>query len=190
MNNSIFSGLLDPSLPSHKWKIERKVTKSGPKTGKVKYFTSLIVPPYVFKRKEDKKVNCIATFTCNLCEHLTPTVSTRAKAIKVSEDMDGKPEYMLKTCPTVKDHQCLPSSTYDLSQSFYPRCYEKIEDDPERSIGSIYKEVKTELYDQVTDLQRITLVDEIPSLQDCNGNLYKFRNQFFPPPPNTPVSSI
>ena len=180
---------MDPrNLPSHSWRTTAKVTKTGKKIGKLKYFVSLIVPPYIFKRKEDKKVGCISTFTCNLCENLTPTVSTRAKAIKTCQDMDGKPEYLLKICPEVKDHECVPSSTYDISQSFYPKCYELIKSDPELSIGKVYSQIYSELFDSVTDLQRISLVAELPTLQDCNSNLYTYRNEFFPHPPETPVS--
>ena len=43
-------------LPAHRFVQEEKVVKSGKSKGQKKYITSLVIPPYTFRRKVDKKV--------------------------------------------------------------------------------------------------------------------------------------
>ena len=64
-------------LPAHRFVQEEKVVKSGKSKGQKKYITSLVIPPYTFRRKVDKKVGNTALFTCNLCEKLGCKISTK-----------------------------------------------------------------------------------------------------------------
>ena len=115
------------SLPDHRWEIKLKSNS---------YVASLIMPPYVFKRKVNKKVGLISSFSCNTCERLKPPVIRYAKAIKVSENEDGKPSYKLLRVPD--NHECLPSSVNVKSREFYPICQRIIDDKATTSIGIVY----------------------------------------------------
>ena len=125
------------SLPDHRWEVELKSNS---------YVASLIMPPYVFKRKVNKKVGLISSFSCNTCERLKPPVITYAKAIKYSENEDGKPSYKLLRVPD--NHECLPQHEKDLVQN------------------------------------------GMPSMEQCNGNLYTYRDTKYPPDPKTTVSLV
>ena len=65
-------------LPEHEFVTEEKIVKSGKNKGQRKYTTTLIIPPFVFKRKVDKKVGSACLFTCNGCEKLGHRIGMRA----------------------------------------------------------------------------------------------------------------
>ena len=62
-------------LPEHEFVTEEKTVKSGKNKGQKKYTTTLMIPPYIFKRKVDKKVGSACLFTCNGCEKLGHRIS-------------------------------------------------------------------------------------------------------------------
>ena len=127
-------------LPAHRFVQEEKVVKSGKSKGQKKYITSLVIPPYTFKRKVDKKVGNTALFTCNSCEKLGYR-GVSASAVKTSEDNDGKCEYELTRIP--KEHKCVPSSTTYLKKEFTKALYDEVAKNPLKSIGKIYEETRT-----------------------------------------------
>ena len=127
-------------LPTHRFVQEEKVVKSGKSKGQKKYITSLVIPPYTFKRKVDKKVGNTALFTCNSCEKLGYR-GVSASAVKTSEDNDGKCEYELTRIP--KEHKCVPSSTIHLKKEFTKALYDEVAKNPLKSIGKIYEETRT-----------------------------------------------
>ena len=86
-------------LPEHEFVTTEKIVKSGKDKGKKKYTTTLMIPPYAFKRKTDRKVGGNAIFTCNSCAKLGYT-GISATAVKLSENEDGKSEYELLKVPT------------------------------------------------------------------------------------------
>ena len=54
-------------LPEHEFITIEKIVKSGKDKGKKKYTTTLMIPPYAFKRKTDRKIGGNAIFKCNSC---------------------------------------------------------------------------------------------------------------------------
>ena len=106
--------IVENELPEHEFVTSEKVVKSGKDKGKKKYTTTLMIPPYAFKRKTDRKVGGNAIFTCNSCAKLGYT-GISATAVKLSENEDGKSEYELLKVPT--DHKCVLNSNSHLKIS-------------------------------------------------------------------------
>ena len=147
-------------LPTHRFVQEEKVVKSGKSKGQKKYITSLVIPPYTFRRKVDKKVGNTALFTCNLCEKLGYR-GVSASAVKTSEDNDGKCEYELTRIP--KDHKCVPSSTTHLKKEFTKALYDEVAKNPLKSIGKIYEETRTRFTSQLeNEDEKLTFLQDIP----------------------------
>lgn len=92
----------EQAVPSHYFDIQPKKTKRNPDG----YTASLIIPPFVFKRKNQYKDS--AVFTCNSCDKAG--VSTIANAKQTGEDENGFPKYELVAWP--RSHKCAPSSNF------------------------------------------------------------------------------
>ena len=170
-------------LPAHRFVQEEKVVKSGKSKGQKKYITSLVIPPYTFKRKVDKKVGNTALFTCNLCEKLGYR-GVSASAVKTSEDNDGQCEYELTRIP--KDHKCVPSSTTHLKKEFTKALYDEVAKNPLKSIGKIYEETRTRSTSQIeNENEKLTFLQDIPSFRSVNPDLYRHRQSFIPKAPSS-----
>ena len=157
--------------------------KSGKSKGQKKYITSLVIPPYTFKRKVDKKVGNTALFTCNSCEKLGYR-GVSASAVKTSEDNDGKCEYELTRIP--KEHKCVPSSTTHLKKEFTKALYDEVAKNPLKSIGKIYEETRTRFASQLeNENEKLTFLQDIPSFRSVNSDLYKHRQSFIPKAPSS-----
>ena len=113
-------------LPEHEFITSEKTVQTGKNKGTKKYITTLLIPPYTFKRKADRKVGGNTIFTCNSCAKLGYTNS--ATAIKVSENEDGKSEYELTRIPEA--HKCVPSSTAHLKKEFTKALYDEVAKNP------------------------------------------------------------
>ena len=163
------------SLPEFEWEIK---LKSG------NYVASLIVPPYVFRRKIGKKIGLVSSFCCTTCEK--KNVTNNAKAVLISIDEDGRPTYDLQFVP--ETHACSPPSMNIKSRQFYPICHRIMTDNKTMSIGKVYKLAKKEILSGLTPLQTKQVIRGIPTMEQCNGNLYKFRGSFYPPALKTAVS--
>ena len=159
-----------------RFKTEPKTIGSGPNAGKEKWVSSLIIPPYTFKRKLDNKVGATVTFSCNGCESCG--VWTYAKAIKTGIDESGKPSYELKSTPT--EHACAPSEVLDIATQFIQKVKEKIKVDCTRSVALAYEETKAEMTKGMSYVQRNAFHAETGSFTDSHSNLYRFRNQLIP----------
>ena len=61
-------------------------------------------------------------------------------------------------------------------------------DNKTMSIGKVYKLAKKEILSGLTPLQTKQVIRGIPTMEQCNGNLYKFRGSFYPPDLKTAVS--
>ena len=126
-------------LPEHEFITIEKIVKSGKDKGKKKYTTTLMIPPYAFKRKTDRKVGGNAIFTCNSCAKLGYT-GISATAVKLSEN-EGKSEYELLKVPT--DHKCVLNSNSHLKKKFVKALYEEVAKNPLKPVGKIYEEVRS-----------------------------------------------
>ena len=126
-------------LPEHEFVTEEKTVKSGKNKGQKKFTTTLMIPPYVYKRRVDKKVGNVCLFTCNGCEKLGHRIS--ASCVKVSEDSNGKCEYELTRIPN--SHRCVPSLTSHLKKKFTKALYNEVANDPLKPVGKIYEELRS-----------------------------------------------
>ena len=165
-------------LPEHEFVTEEKTVKSGKNKGQKKYTTTLIIAPFVFKRKLDKKVGSACLFTCNGCEKLGYR-GISASCVKVSEDFNGKCEYELTRIP--KSHKCVPSSTSHLKKKFTKALYNGVANDPLKPVGKIYEEVRSRFTSELdNEDEKMLFLNDIPTLKSINADLYKHRKLFIP----------
>lgn len=176
--NFVISGSEEstPETGVPRFRTEPKIIASGNNAGKEKWVSSLVIPPYTFKRKVDNKVGGTVTFSCNGCESCD--VWTYAKAIKTGIDENGKPSYELKSTPTV--HACAPSEVLDIATQFTAKVKEKIKENCLRSVALAYEETKAEMTKGMNKVQRNAFHAETGSFAGSHGNLYRFRNQLIP----------
>ena len=159
-------------LPEHEFVTEEKTVKSGKNKGQKKYTTTLMIPPYIFKRKVDKKVGSACLFTCNGCEKLGYRIS--ASCIKVSKDSKGKCEYKLTRTPT--SHRCTPSSTSHLKTKFTKALYHEVANDPIKPVGKIYEELRSRFTSELDNEDiKISFLNDIPSFKSINPDLNRHR---------------
>ena len=165
-------------LPEHEFVTEEKIVKSGKNKGQKKYTTTLIIAPFVFKRKLDKKVGSACLFTCNGCEKLGYR-GISASCVKVSEDLNGKCEYELTRIP--KSHKCVPSSTSHLKKKFTKALYNGVANDPLKPVGKIYEELRSRFTSELdNEDEKMLFLNDIPTLKSINPDLYKHRKLFIP----------
>ena len=159
-------------LPEHEFITIEKIVKSGKDKGKKKYTTTLMIPPYAFKRKTDRKVGGNAIFTCNSCAKLGYT-GISATAVKLSEN-EGKSEYELLKVPT--DHKCVLNSNSHLKKKFVKSLYEEVAKNPLKPVGKIYEEVRSACttYMDNEDDKKVFL-SNIPNLKTIFSDLCKYR---------------
>ena len=163
-------------LPEHEFVTEEKTVKSGKNKGQKKYTTTLIIAPFVFKRKLDKKVGSACLFTCNGCEKLGYR-GISASCVKVSEDFNGKCEYELTRIP--KSHKCVPSSTSHLKKKFTKALYNGVANDPLKPVGKIYEELRSRFTSELdNEDEKMLFLNDIPTLKTINPDLYKHRKLF------------
>ena len=147
-------------LPEHEFVTEEKTVKSGKNKGQKKYTTTLMIPPYIFKRKVDKKVGSACLFTCNGCEKLGHRIS--ASCVKVSEDSNGKCEYELTRIPN--SHRCVPSSTSHLKKKFTKALYNEVANDPLKPVGKIYEELRSRFTSELdNEDEKMLFLNDIPT---------------------------
>ena len=168
-------------LPEHEFITIEKIVKSGKYKGNKKYTTTLMIPPYAFKRKTDRKVGGNAIFTCNSCAKLGYT-GISATAVKLSENEDGKSEYELLKVPT--DHKCVLNSNSHLKKKFVKSLCEEVAKNPLKPVGQIYEEVRSRFTtDMDNEDDRMLFLSDIPNLKAINSDLYKYRKEFIPKAP-------
>ena len=159
-------------LPEHEFVTEEKTVKSGKNKGQKKYTTTLMIPPYIFKRKVDKKVGSACLFTCNGCEKLGHRIS--ASCVKVSEDSNGKCEYELTRIPN--SHRCVPSSTSHLKKKFTKALYNEVANDPLKPVGKIYEELRSRFTSELdNEDEKMLFLNDIPTFKTINPDLYRHR---------------
>ena len=172
-------------LPEHEFVTEEKTVKSGKNKGQKKYTTSLMIPPFIFKRKVDKKVGSACLFTCNGCEKLGHRIS--ASCVKVSEDSNGKCEYELTRVPN--SHRCVPSSTSHLKKKFTKALYNEVANDPLKPVGKIYEELRSRFTSELdNEDEKMLFLNDIPTFKTINPDLYRHRQLFIPKAPKSFVS--
>ena len=110
---------------------------------------------------------------------------TYASAVTTKVDHE-KPFYELIKWPIT--HACVPPTTLVQSKKFLRSVKDLIEKNPTKSIGQCYKEMRSSFTSKMTDdNEKQNFLTEIPSLETCRANLYKFRNRFIPKNPATSV---
>ena len=176
---------LPNQLPKHFWRPREGKTVDG----KTKWFVNLEIGSYVFGRYQDRPIGGLATFSCLECDNIKPRIRTYAKARKVSISPEGLPIYELVQAPLKTDHSCSPLSTNPLKHDFIPKCKNLIKSTLKKqeqvSVGNVYKQVRQETLEPLTSRQKDHIAVQIPTFEQCNGNLYTYRSDFFPTEPKT-----
>lgn len=172
--------------PTHYFSISEQIIRSGKLKGNVKYVVNLVLPPYLFKRKVDApSEGKRATFACIRCE--TEGHNLYAKCVK-NFSGEPKPSYTLLSWPNTESHKCLPSPSAHLIKKFMDSIYASLRTKPWMSVAGLYKHERTLITNTLDDDEKIVFLSEIPKWRSCNANFYRFRNQFIPKQPSTPVS--
>ena len=170
--------------PDHYFWVKNEQFKSGKRKGESRWLVSLVIPPYIFKRKKERK-NGYTYFSCNSCAQIGGKGSY-ATAQK-SENADGSPSFELRSW--CNQHECSPSSTNHLVKEFLDHMYNEVKKDPTRAIPTIYEEIRGKISKNLDKDQKITFLQEIPSQRNICSSLYKYRREFIPAAPNEYVSS-
>ena len=110
-------------------------------------------------------------------------VKNTAHAVKYE---NGETCYELVHWPV--DHDCAPSATSHLKNIFRDRCFTAVENDPTKSVFQIYKEIRTELGQNLEPDDKISFLCEIPKLHSIRVQLYNHRRNFIPKSPEDFVS--
>ena len=165
-------------VPSHYFDIQTKKTKRNPDG----VTTSLIIPPYVFKRKNQYKDS--AVFTCNSCDK--QGVSTIARAKQTGEKENGFPEYELVSWP--RSHKCAPSSNFHRVREFSDRCYAEVDQNPTKPIFEIYEEVSQSMSENMNEDEKKLFFFDIPDKYAIKAGLYRRRRHHIPRAPISFVS--
>ena len=87
------------------------------------------------------------------------------------------------SAPKSSQHKCKRNPFSHLVDEFSRRCYQKVEQDPVRSIGEIYFEVRDELSADLTEDDKLIFFGDISSLKSMENNLYLYRENFRPKRP-------
>ena len=95
---------LDQELPTddeifleHSFVKKEHTVKQGKDKGGKKVFVSLVVGPYIFKRRQNPKEDGLVTFSCNGCFSLGETVLAYAwKTVDSDDPMKVKPFIQIK----------------------------------------------------------------------------------------------
>jgi hypothetical protein len=145
------------------------VQKNGDRT-----LVRLESPPYIFLRKKDShKDGGRVTFVCNGCK----VYAHATKHIKEN----GEVSFTLLDIP--KNHICSPSPVRHLIARFKRQLKDAIAKEPTKSINEIYSNLRDEFSRNMTEDTKIAFIQDIPSFEKCNPNLYTFRKCFIPNAP-------
>ena len=131
----------EATLPDHEFDIKETIIKSGKKKGTR---VSLSIGNYMFRRRRELQSGRV-TFSCNECETEGKFISATAEVV------DG--QYRLVEAPKPEEHCCWASGNALLIKQARSMMYQKVEEDPTRSVLEIYEDVRsifTEGMDQNT----------------------------------------
>ena len=84
----------DNDCPDHYFWVKNEKFKSGKRKGESRWLVTLVIPPYIFKRKKERKNGC-THFSCNSCTQ-SGGKGSYATAQKF-ENTDGSPSFELKS---------------------------------------------------------------------------------------------
>ena len=109
-------------FPEHQFCTKENIIQTGPKSGTKRFLTTLLIPPYTFRRKTNyRNVGAKDVFCCTGCENRG--YNNIAHGV-VKDLVDGKPEYELVLVPN--HHECAPTPVQHLIKLFSKRCYEAV----------------------------------------------------------------
>ena len=139
----------------------------------------------------NSEVGGIAYFSCNFCRN-EGQGDTFAQALRVDDDDNGIPNYELQRWPRDANfHNCHTTGYTYLVKEFRELCYAAVKNDPTKSVLTIYKESRATLSrDMKSEDQKKVFFAELPSYEQINSGLYKYRQNFIPRAPMTFVSHI
>ena len=169
--------------PDHYFWVKNEKFESGKRKGESRWLVTLVIPPYIFKRKKERK-NGYTHFSCNSCTSFGGK-GNYATAQKF-ENTDGSIHYELKSWS--EHHECSPSSTNHLVKQFLDDLYKEVKTDPTKAIPTIYEEIRRKISKNLDKDQKISFLQEIPSQRNICSGLYKYRRDFIPAAPNEYVS--
>ena len=170
-------------IPEYEFLYRTEKYKSGAKKGQTHHRVSLVLPPYVFKKRKEK--NGRATFSCNSCQK--EGHNTYAHAIQSGEVTEsGCKMYTLDRWPN--SHECSPESTDHLIKKFLDSLYDVVGKNPTKPIPTIYEECRRKISEGLSDDEKDLLSLFIPKFTNVMSGLYKHRRQFVPQAPSSFVS--
>ena len=169
-------------LPKHSFQHSDMVIKTGKSKGNVRKCVTLLIPPYIFKRKR----NCVGPgkvfFACTSCESLKRYL--HAQALKEIHE-DGSETYTLLSAPHSSKHVCAISTTAILTKQFRRELYQEIALNPIKPLPTIYEEVRNDMCKDLSHDERVAFLQDIPTYSDVQANLYVYRKEFIPGQPKT-----
>ena len=137
-----------------------------------------------------KEVGDKAYFTCNACRN-DGQHETSAQAVRLEDDNDGTPNFSLLVWPRDANvHGCYTPPTQHLVREFRELCYAAVKNDPTKAILSIYKENRSYLCQRENHNEdtKKAFFASLPNFHQISPALYRYRQDFIPPAPETYVS--
>ena len=126
----------EEGIPDHEFEIKTTEGKLGRMKGVTREKVSLLIGNHVFRKRRIEKSGLVS-FTCNGCETSVPKRYLSAFA-RVKEDGS----YELAEWPRLEDHCCWADGNRALIRKARNEMFEKVSQDPSRSIVQIYEEVR------------------------------------------------
>ena len=91
--------------PEPVFQVTEKVVKTGPRKGKTEQKVTLVIGPYIFKRRKNL-ANGTILFTCNGCQNAGVYLS----AVACVSNEGGADQYKLTRTPDSDEHVCWATS--------------------------------------------------------------------------------
>ena len=167
----------EEGIPDHEFEIKTTEGKLGRMKGVTREKVSLLIGNHVFRKRRIEKSGLVS-FTCNGCETSVPKRYLSAFA-RVKEDGS----YELAEWPRLEDHCCWADGNRALIRKARNEMFEKVSQDPSRSINQIYEEVRNSFTQNMESQEKLLFLSAFPTFRDIQSSLYKKRREHIPPNP-------
>ena len=165
----------EETIPEHEFEIKTTIGMAGAMKGKTREKVSLIIENYIFRKRYTNK-NGTIVFSCNGCELQSTTLFAVAKM-----DEDGK--YELLDWPRSNDHCCWADVTQALIRKARNQMFDKVREDPSRSIPQIYETVRSSFTQDMSPEKKSQFLLKFPLYRNMSAHLYTKRREQIPADP-------
>ena len=158
----------DHPLPEHKFQFKKIIGETGSMRGVPSTKVWLVIENRIYRRRRDAKGRSRhVLFSCSGCEKKGKHVSALALIV------EG--EYKLSRYAREEHHLCSPNNFSVDVKTAMKLVNDKVLEEPNRSIGEIYREVKESYAQTLEPERREKFLESFNKPKNILGNLYRRR---------------